>query len=210
MVSITQLHFITKSSYRAGRRCTRVDLRCEGQVSESLPVVGEFKTGSGWVSSQGSYHSVGRLTSGTSWVADVEMGAFAFSPWVWLAIRCSFCLTMMLWSCRGICWFENWSGCVHISLEEGLHERMRALRLAVGSASFTKTQGLSEGRVGETRFRSLEPPSPIENSEHFRPLWWFCDALVIDLQLAPWILGQDQYVRRLTVHLVDAVGHIGG
>ena len=164
MVSITQLHFITKSSYRAGRRSTRVDLRCEGQVPESLPVVGEFKTGSGWVFSQGSYHSVGRLTSGTSWVADVEMGAFAFSPWVWLAIRCSFCLTMMLWSCRGICWFENWSGCVHISLEERPRQRMRALRLAVASASLTKTRVLLGGRIGETRFRSLEPPSPIQDS----------------------------------------------
>ena len=40
-MSITQLHFITKSSYRAGQRCTRVDLRCEGKVSESLPVVGD-------------------------------------------------------------------------------------------------------------------------------------------------------------------------
>ena len=34
---------------------------------------GVFKTGSGRVSSQGSYHSVGRLTSRTSWVAGVEI-----------------------------------------------------------------------------------------------------------------------------------------
>ena len=62
----TQLRSITKSSYRAGRRRTRVDLPGKGQVSESLPVVGESKTGSGELSSKGSYWSVGRLTSGTS------------------------------------------------------------------------------------------------------------------------------------------------
>ena len=58
----------------------RVDLRGKKGVSKSLPVVGESKTGSGLVSSQGSSWktgtglvstqgsswSAGRLTSGTS------------------------------------------------------------------------------------------------------------------------------------------------
>ena len=47
---ITQLRSITKSPYRAGRRRTLVDLRGKEQVSGSLPVVGESKTGLGGVS----------------------------------------------------------------------------------------------------------------------------------------------------------------
>ena len=46
-MSLTQLESITKSSYHVGRCRTRVDLRGKGQVSESLPVVVESKTGSG-------------------------------------------------------------------------------------------------------------------------------------------------------------------
>ena len=47
MVSRAQLEFRTKSSYRAGRRRTRVDMRGKGQVSESLPVVGSLKLDQG-------------------------------------------------------------------------------------------------------------------------------------------------------------------
>ena len=65
-MSINQLRSIIKPSYRGGRRRTRVDQRGKEQVSESFPVVGESKTGSGGVSSQCPYWSGGRLTSGTS------------------------------------------------------------------------------------------------------------------------------------------------
>ena len=65
---------LTKSSYRAGRLRTRVDLRGKEQVLDSLSIVGESKIGSGAVSSQGSYWSAGRLTSGTSCVAGVHIG----------------------------------------------------------------------------------------------------------------------------------------
>ena len=47
MVSRAQLEFRTKSSYRAGRRRTRVEMRGKGQVSESLPVVGCLKLDQG-------------------------------------------------------------------------------------------------------------------------------------------------------------------
>ena len=43
-----------------------MDLQGKEEVSESLPVAVESKTGSGLVSSQGSSWSAGRLTSGTS------------------------------------------------------------------------------------------------------------------------------------------------
>ena len=53
-----------------------------------------------------------------------------------------------------------------------------------------RTRGLLLGRVRVTRFRSLEPPSRLQDScydsWHFWPLWWFCDALVVDLLLVPW------------------------
>ena len=55
-----------------------------------------------------------------------------------------------------------------------------------------RTRGLLLGRVRVTHFRSLEPPSRLQDScydsWHFWPLWWFCDALVVDLLLVPWIL----------------------
>ena len=49
-----------------------MDFQGEEQVSESLPVVGESKAGSG-VSSQRLHHSARRLTSGTSRVAHINI-----------------------------------------------------------------------------------------------------------------------------------------
>ena len=72
-MSTSQLLSITKSSYCVGQNCIRVDLWCKEQVSESLSVVGESKTGSQGVSLQGLHWSAGRLTSGISWVAGVNI-----------------------------------------------------------------------------------------------------------------------------------------
>ena len=72
-------------------------------------------------------------------------GAFDFSLWGWLASSCSCCHRMMSWSCRGICWFENWSRWAHISLAERPCERMCTFRFAVTTASVKGVIGPPSG-----------------------------------------------------------------